>query len=320
MLLVWFWMTSFSEIEGYKGYKELYPEAPTTFEYVEDVSSSPLVDFDANLLHADLREIKDSLMEKAKEMGVQYFVVPGSTLEDSTQVLEFCKERGSEIVATAGVHPYHVMEEACNDDSLEKLRLLTENEKCHAVGECGLDYSEGFPAPELQANWFRKQVDLALEVNKPLFLHERNAHSDFLSALDAAGFSPDGSQKNPVECIVHCFTGNINELECYVKRGFYIGLTGYVMNRLQPEELMEWMKIIPSDKILLETDAPYMGFPGCRISEGGKGKKAKQRYPNVPAALPLVVNSVANAAGISPKTLAYYAFQNACRLFPRAFK
>ena len=193
---------------------------------------------------------------------------------------------------------------------------MVNQDLCHAVGEAGLDYSEGFPSVDEQQDWFNYQVSLAVEVNKPLFLHERDAHIDFLKTLDAAGFNGENNgASNPVDAIVHCFTGNINELQVYVDRGFYIGLTGHVIHRLEKPELVDWMKVVPIDKLLLETDAPYMGFKGCRATEV---KKKGSRYPNVPAALPQIVKYVAEAADVPAPTLASTCLRNAARLFPRA--
>ena len=281
-----------------------------------------LIDFDANLLHEDLIHIKNELIETAKLNGVKSFVVPGSGLVDSEQALELSSEyntKGYEglIAATCGVHPYHVNDVACNELSKLKLKALVSNDLCHAVGEAGLDYSDGFPVDEEQHDWFKYQISLALECKKPLFLHERAAHEDFISILDSYGFKKNKNDdtNNPVDAIVHCFTGNVDELETYIDRDYYIGLTGHVIHRLEQEELKSWMRKIPIDRLLFETDAPYMGFKGCRRTEL---KKKGSRYPNVPASLSQVVHHVASVAGIPSTTLAAAAFKNAARLFRSA--
>ena len=107
----------------------------------------------------------------------------------------------------------------------------------------------------------------------------------------------------------------LEELKDYIKRGFYIGLTGHCLHKLQPVELEAWMKEIPLDKLFIETDAPYMGFKGCRATEANK---KNQRYPNVPAALPQILNAVAVAAKVPPPTLAAATIRNVKRFFPRA--
>lgn len=281
-----------------------------------------LIDFDANLLHDDLINIKNELIETAKLNGVQSFVVPGSGLIDSEKALELSSEynnKGHEglIAATCGVHPYHVNDVKCNEESKLKLKALATNDLCHAVGEAGLDYSDGFPIDKEQHDWFKYQISLALELNKPLFLHERAAHNDFISILDSYGFkkNKNDNTNNPVNAIVHCFTGNIEELQTYVDRDYYIGLTGHVIHRLEQEELKSWMNKIPMDRLLFETDAPYMGFKGCRKTET---KKKGSRYPNVPASLSQVVSHIAAVADIPSTTLAAAALKNAARLFPRA--
>lgn len=213
--------------------------------------------------------------------------------------------------------------------------ILTFNSSCTA-GECGLDYSDGFPPAEDQTKWFREQLSLAKELQKPLFLHERGAHSDFMRHLNEAGIlsSSSSSSSSPatpaaaattstaiqttaetlIPCIVHCFTGSVDELKTYIQTGCYIGLTGHVLHRLDSNTLQTWMQIIPPDKVLVETDAPYMGFPGCR---GTEKKKKNSRYPNIPAALPQVLRAVATAAGISEVEMARCTVRNVRRLFPR---
>ena len=277
-----------------------------------------LTDFDANLLHEDLLGKQDEYITRAKEVGVSNFVVPGSTLVDSAAALLLAKGRIDEnglcdVVATCGVHPYHTTSVLCSPDAIGELRRMLEDEQCHAVGECGLDYSDGFPSPLEQRDWFKAQIRLAVEMKKPLFMHERMAKSDFLSALEEVGFTQ--GKEPPVAAVVHCFTGELEELKDYIKRGFYIGLTGHCLHKLQPVELEAWMKEIPLDKLFIETDAPYMGFKGCRATEANK---KNQRYPNVPAALPQILNAVAVAAKVPPPTLAAATIRNVKRFFPRA--
>ena len=126
-----------------------------------------LIDFDANLLHDDLINIKNELIETAKLNGVQSFVVPGSGLIDSEKALELSSEynnKGHEglIAATCGVHPYHVNDVKCNEESKLKLKALATNDLCHAVGEAGLDYSDGFPIDKEQHDWFKYQISLGI--------------------------------------------------------------------------------------------------------------------------------------------------------------
>lgn len=155
------------------------------------------------------------------------------------------------------------------------------------------------------------QLELCLEIKKPLFLHVRDAHADFMEILAEFGFS--AGKPIPVDGLVHCFTGTNEELCQYVTLGFYIGLTGSIMNKTT-EELRELLELIPQDRLVVETDAPYMGFTGCRALE--KNRKTR-KYPNVPSALPKIVSRVAEALEMSYDEVASLTTRNALRFFNR---
>ena len=298
-------------------------------------NKSVLCDFDANLLHKDLRDdIAHHIKQASEHAHVKLFVVPGSTLADSAEAVALAQnsEMQMNIIATAGIHPYHVaaVEHAHGEDVIAALIdiITSGGEACKAVGETGLDYSEGFPDKALQLPWMRSQVQLALDTGKPLFLHERNAHTDFVAVLNELGFGESGPP--PVACCVHCFTGTLEELTVYVNMGFYIGLTGSVITahkkvaeaevvvgtetcRVGPyPELNTLLQLIPEDRLVIETDAPYMGFKGCRNSES---KKKNQRYPNVPAALGTVCAFIAEASQKPYEHVATTTTANARRFF-----
>jgi TatD DNase family protein len=273
-----------------------------------------LVDFDANLLHDALKADIDEHISIAREhANVQYFVVPGSGLGDSSDALSLSRSRGESIVATAGVHPYHVIDETdiYSKENQEVLRGLCSQDSCMAVGETGLDYSEGFPDREPQLQWFRFQVSLALERNLPLFLHIRDAKADFLATMAEMGFPDKGPP--PIRACVHCFTGDTEELKQYVEMGFYIGLTGYIFSMNDSPKLKEWLDIIPADRLVIETDAPYLGWAGCRASTQKKKKKA--RFPNVPASLSIICHELASTSGRSYDDMASSTTRNALEFF-----
>jgi TatD DNase family protein len=272
-------------------------------------SDAPLIDFDANFFHKDLVENVNSIMESAITHGVSHFVVPGSNLADSKSALDLSISQQS-VLATAGVHPYHTGTDIYSEESLDILSQLIKRSECLAIGECGLDYSNGFPEKSLQLPWFKSQVKLAVENSLPLYLHVRDAREDFVSVLAGLGFSE--GQTPPVDGCVHCFTGDTEELQVYVNMGFYIGLTGYVINQRKdnPGVLKEWLSIIPRERLVIETDAPYMGFKNCRKNEP---EKKKSKYPNVPSALPFVACAIAEAGGGSVAEVAEYTTANALR-------
>jgi TatD DNase family protein len=274
-------------------------------------NTSYLVDFDANLLHKDV-DIQ-SAITTALANNVKGFVVPGSTLQDSSDALELSAGNRHIIAATVGVHPYNTQATLYDDDALRTLEELTASPYCLAVGECGLDYSNGFPEKDYQLPWFKIQIDLAIRLNKPLYLHERLASTDFIAILKEKLY-PAGDSCNPqplVPCVVHCFTSTMDDLREYVRLGLYIGLTGYIMN-LSSEVLSEILSIIPLSQLVVETDAPYMGFKGCRKTEV---KKRDSKYPNVPACLPVIVTRISEHANIEYTTLVTITTENTYRFF-----
>lgn len=282
---------------------------------VDDASelNTNLFDVDANLLHSAYLTngiTLETLLDGALKQKVTRFFVPGSSLGDSRQALDLSQEYSMCIYASAGIHPYHAADpdNSFTKSSIQNLKDMLLENGCLAVGECGLDYSEGFPAAELQKEWFKTHVDLACQIQKPLFLHSRNAHTDFVEILNSFGFRHRCPP--PVPGLVHCFTETIKELEVYLNLGFYIGLTGHVINN--PNLLKDYCQLIPLDKLMVETDAPYMGFSGCRDTEN---KKKSSRFPNVPASLPKVVAVVADAMGLEYDLVAHTTTKNALNFF-----
>ena len=232
--------------------------------------SPPLVDVDLNLWHESMRSLKDNansepltmLHEDAVlESNICAIVSPSSTLDEARMGLEILENRNKSempaILTTVGVHPYHVNDhdEECISSSIDQMKELVMNHShlvC-AVGECGLDTTEGFPPLEQQLPWFRAQVQLAQECGKPLFVHERGAFRETMNIL----------QDCSIPVIVHCFTGTRQECKAYIKRGYSLSISGFIVKDPEVQAcLREGM--IPLEHLMVETDAPYMGFDGCR--------------------------------------------------------
>ncbi|KAL4172494.1 hypothetical protein KRP22_007658 [Phytophthora ramorum] len=266
-----------------------------------------LFDFDCNLTHEDLRGNVATLLQQAEAVGVREMLVPGATIEESQRAIDLCRQHPTKLFPTAGVHPYNARAMPTQQE-LTSLQGMIEMEDVRAVGECGLDYSPSFPEPEFQKKWFAEQLTMACKLKKPLFLHERLAHQDFIQLIEEASNRFDGYFP---PAVVHCFTGNEEELKAYVARGdnWYIGITGFICKK-QGAALKEMVKLIPLDRLVLETDAPYMGFPKCRRAEP---KDPKKQYPNVPSALPQVAQIVATALNRSPQEIAKLTTANARR-------
>ena len=240
--------------------------------------SEPLVDIGVNLTSKQFREDLPQVITRARRAGVRYLIVTGLTAPLSQAALELARSRPDELCCTAGVHPHNAR--GFDRHTQGELRNLARSPEVVAVGECGLDYDRDFsPRPE-QRTAFEAQLELAIELQKPVFLHQRSAHEDFYRILKNAGPKLVGG-------VVHCFTGSEAELHAYLELGLCIGITGFVCDERRGTHLQALLKQIPSDRLMVETDAPFL-LP--RDLEGTHGRR------NEPAYLPHVAASVARFA------------------------
>jgi TatD DNase family protein len=208
-----------------------------------------LVDIGANLTHESFRHDFDAVLTRARDAGVTQLVVTGASLQGSRDALDLARAHPGVLFATAGVHPHHASEfDAETEADLRELHALPE---VVAVGETGLDYFRDFSPRVVQLFAFERQLELAAECGKPLFLHQRDAHADFLACLDNV-------RGRIGRAVVHCFTGEKGELFDYLDRDFFIGITGWICDERRGTHLRELVKSIPANRLLLETDAPYL--------------------------------------------------------------
>ncbi len=207
-----------------------------------------LVDIGANLTHESFRHDFDAVLERAYLHGVAQLVVTGASAQGSRDALALARTHAA-LYATAGVHPHHASEFDADAETL--LRELHMQREVVAVGETGLDYHRNFSPRAAQLFAFERQLELAAACGKPLFLHQRDAHADFIACMD--------SIKGRIgRAVVHCFTGERNELFDYLDRDWYIGITGWICDERRGTHLRELVKSIPGERLLLETDAPYL--------------------------------------------------------------
>lgn len=177
-----------------------------------------------------------------------YCILTGTSIRNIEKIDGFVSTH-DDCWATAGIHPHNA--DSYSEATTAKLReFVLKNNKFVAIGECGLDYDRMFSKKENQLSALKQQIALAEELNMPLFLHERSAFNDFYNIFKGK----DICEKS----VVHCFTGNIKELEKYLDIGFNIGITGWICDERRGKDLQEAIKIIPMDRLLIETDAPYL--------------------------------------------------------------
>jgi TatD DNase family protein len=250
--------------------------------------SPALVDIGINLTHDSYDSDRDAVMARAAAAGVVQMVVTGASAEGSRRAVTLAHAHPGTLYATTGVHPHHATE--LTDALAHEIEGLAHRPEVVAVGECGLDYFRDFSPRDVQRAAFARQLEIAARVGKPVFLHQRDAHDDFVAILreHASALTAGG--------VAHCFTGQANELDDYVRMGLHIGITGWICDERRGAHLLPLMRGIPADKLMIETDGPYL------LPRDLKPKPASRR--NEPAYLPHIAAAVARARGETVEQLA----------------
>ena len=208
-----------------------------------------LIDIGANLTHDSFDHDRDAVLARAQAAGVAQIVVTGASREHSPKALALAQAHPGVLFATAGVHPHHATE--YTDECDAEMRALQAHPEVVAVGECGLDYFRDFSPRPSQRKAFERQLQIAVDTGKPLFLHQRDAHADFMAMMK--NFN---GRLGPA--VVHCFTGTREELFDYLDQDWHIGITGWLCDERRGQHLRELAKHIPANRLMIETDAPYL--------------------------------------------------------------
>ena len=255
-----------------------------------------LIDIGCNLASKRLLPHLDRILAEAQEAGVIAQIITGSDAASNQTALELAN-RYSELYATAGYHPHHADDWHAPAHRL-LLQTLARETRCVAVGEMGLDYHRNLARRDNQRRCFTDQLAIAKTVQKPVFLHERAAYADFAAILGDALPELAGA-------VWHCFTGTRAQMEAMTERGLYIGITGWICDPERGAELRDTVRHIPADRLMLETDAPYLT------------PKTLNPLPRVnePRYLPAVLHEVARCRDEDPAALAAQTLANTRRFF-----
>ncbi|MEA3179058.1 MAG: TatD DNase family protein [Gammaproteobacteria bacterium] len=260
--------------------------------------ASSLIDIGINLGHDSFNADRDAVIARAVAAGVVQMMVTGSSGSSTRQAIEMARTHPDRLFATAGVHPHYAKE--LTEELLADLGQLATLPQVVAVGECGLDYFRDLSPRAVQQKAFHRQLELAARVRKPVFLHQRDAHADFVAILREHRASLVGG-------VAHCFTGSREELQAYLEMDLAIGITGWICDERRGAHLLPLMPEIASDRLLLETDGPY-------LLPRDLPKKPESRR-NEPAYLPHIAATVARARGESLEQLAATSTAAARMLF-----
>ncbi len=208
-----------------------------------------LVDIGINLAHGSYDRDRAEVVARALDAGITGMVVTGSSIESTTRAIGLCRLWPDLMRATAGIHPHHAHEFGAAECA--QLEELLADPMVASAGECGLDYFRDFSPRADQRRTFARQLELAVTAGKPVFLHQRDAHADFMAIL--AEHLPRLRR-----AVVHCFTGNGDELAAYLERGLYVGITGWICDERRGADVLRLAAMIPLGQLMLETDGPYL--------------------------------------------------------------
>ncbi len=257
-----------------------------------------LVDIGANLSHSSFRKDMDQVLEDAAAVGVNLFIVTGADAKSAVDGLELARRHPERMRATAGFHPHHAGDWHGESEAL--LRDLAADDLVVAIGETGLDFYRDISPRSVQEKVFERHLELACELGLPVFLHQREAHERFRDMVQAY-------RDDLVDAIAHCFTGDRRMLYDYLDMDLHVGVTGWVCDERRGQALQACVKDIPLDRLMIETDCPYLMPRNIR-------PRPKTRR-NVPAHLPYVLDKVAELTGRSRETIAGATTANARRFF-----
>ena len=257
-----------------------------------------MIDIGINLTNKRFDKDFELVIENAKSAGVNALIVTGTSIEESQQAIKLCSQRPEYLYCTAGIHPHDA--KTFNEKSLTTLRSLANNKQVKAIGECGLDFNRNFSTPNEQEFAFVQQLELAIELQLPVFMHERDTNGRFIELLKPY-------IKQLPNAVLHCFTGSQSDLENCLELGLHVGITGWICDERRGTELLDLVKLIPHDRLMIETDAPYL------LPRSMRPKPKSSR--NEPKYLPYIAQTIANARGESLKQLVQQTEQNSKLFF-----
>jgi TatD DNase family protein len=254
-----------------------------------------LFDSHCHLDDRSFNKDRAEVIQRSRETGVTGVMIVGVNLNRSRKALQLAASRDG-YYASVGVHPHDAKD--CNEQVLEALCDLAKNPRVRAWGEIGLDFNRMYSPRRDQEKWFVRQLELANDLKFPLIFHERDSGGRFLEILKAHA----GSE---LKGVVHCFSGSHTELNHYLEMGLYIGITGILTMKARGALLRKMIPDIPANRILIETDAPYL----TPVPDKNRTRR------NEPAFVKSVLYSLAEVRGKDPEELSPVIWDNTCRLY-----
>ncbi|CAF1278202.1 unnamed protein product [Adineta ricciae] len=270
------------------------------------MTQSNLIDIGANLTHKSFRQNLSQVLERAGKAQVSDIIITGTSLSGSREASRLAVKYNQEqqlvkLYSTVGIHPHDATRHSTYNYREQLVDILQNNKTVVALGECGLDYDRNFSMHDDQKRVFDTQLQLACDYNLPLFMHERSASTDMLSML------VNYSQHKNFRGVIHCFThGSLDILQKYLALNLYIGITGWVCDERRGKDLAKLVPHIPLDRVLIETDAPFL-LP--------RNLPKPWPHENEPSYLPYVVKKLAECYSVPTDEIAQRSTENAKKLF-----
>lgn len=258
--------------------------------------TTSLIDAGVNLTSSQFDKDRSEIISRALAAGVDKMLLIGSCLSSSEQSIALANQFNQ--IATAGIHPHDAKDAEVG--FITQLAQLAQHPEVVAIGECGLDFNRDFSPRDVQKQVFELQLQLAEQLNLPVYLHERDAFESMQASLE----------KYHIKGVLHCFTGSQQALEYYLDKGLMIGITGWLCDERRGAELQQLLPLIPDDRLLLETDAPYL------LPRSLQPKPKSRR--NEPAYLVEVAKVAAQLRGQTLEYITQTTHSNFMRLFSKA--
>ncbi len=255
-----------------------------------------LIDIGVNLTHRQFEKDRDQVIDRAVASGVVAMVITGTSERSSRSAKKLASARPGVLFSTAGVHPHDA--KSCTKGTLGALRELAQAPEVVAIGECGLDYNRDFSPRLVQDRWFEAQLELAIELKLPVFLHERDSHDRFLEILRVHRDALPAA-------VIHCFTGTAEELGAYLDLDLHVGITGWICDERRGRHLRGLVGRIPFNRLMVETDAPFLVPRDLR----------PRRRRNEPANLSHIAGTLAECSGRTPREVAEITTETAQAFF-----
>ena len=261
-----------------------------------------LVDICFNFTNSVFRDDEVEVVKRAKNASVSQFIITGSDVKDSKDAFDLA-QKYSGMYSTVGVHPH--LAKDWSKTTLEKLNKLAMRKNVVAIGETGLDYNRNYSNTTEQKYAFESQLELAVDLKLPVFLHQRDAHKDFSKFLEKY-------RSQLCNVVVHCFTDTENALKFYLELDCHIGITGWICDERRGHHLLKFIHLIPNNRLMIETDSPYL-LPRDLPHDENYSKPKGRR--NEPAYLPHILKTIAKARDTELEQIAKETTQTARNFF-----